>query len=658
MEEELALVHQRLDRIESSHLFRFQSSLARFLYSKKKVAGQLLLHSPFHPLYLWIFRPQAQQAKQTVSGKSTSYGDWLAAAEASLPSADWHRQQSEKWAYRPKISILVPTFRPKRMWLERAIASVKAQSYQNWQLCICDDASGEPWVHEFLSVEAETDPRIRITFSETNGGIALAMNEAGKLATGEYIGFLDHDDELHPYALHYVVEACQSANPPDLLYTDEDYLDPQGHRASPTFKPDWSPELLNSCMYIGHLLVASRQLIDGAGWFRGGFDGAQDYDLALRLAERAREVRHIDRVLYHWRQHPQSTSLNPSAKPYAHEAGRRALTDALGRRHIDGKVEDGPLLYTFHIRRPVPRNHVALVISPVSAHGSSAFLEHLRPSLNQKTELILLETPAARQHNVRLPSGIPCRRIGSRGASGWAALKNAGAEAADADFLVFIDDTVKPINPDWLEILTAHVDRPDVGVAGAYLQDTLGTISHAGVVIGMNNLAGNPGRGSVVSELMYYLQLPRDVSAVSGACFGISRELFQEMGGFDAAFPEYYFDLDLCLRVRAQGRRVILDPRIRLISSLERNALEGAAFTERQRFRLRWTSILAGGDPYYPRVFDRSTEEIRLVAPASTPPSRLTPHPRPSGSDADCSMGQGGPNPPATGRTTFRAPRR
>ena len=294
------------------------------------------------------------------------------------------------WRFRPTISILIPTFQPRQEWLDRAIASVKAQSYEQWQICICDDASSEPWVREYLQAEAAADSRISVVFRDSNGGISAALNDAGKLATGEYVTFLDHDDVLHPFALHYVVEACQEDSV-DVLYSDEDYLDPDGERCGPTFKPDWSPELLTSCMYFGHLFVATRKLVDEVGWFRSACDGAQDFDLALRLVERAHKIRHIARVLYHWRQHPQSTSMNPEAKPYAHEAGFGAVSDAVARHQISGVVENGPLLYTYYIRRSPIQQRVSLVVCSRDQKRLSAFLMGQKCTRYPDVELVVVE---------------------------------------------------------------------------------------------------------------------------------------------------------------------------------------------------------------------------------------------------------------------------
>jgi GT2 family glycosyltransferase len=609
LEDEIENLDQRLHRIEFSRFFRFMRYAGGKLDRQKKKAGQHLLRSPLHPLYLRLFR------RSNARLSDSNYAEWLVQYESLLPSRRWHQSEAAKWRFRPTVSILIATFRPKKEWLERAIASVKAQSYEEWQLCLCDDASEEPWVREYLQAESASDSRIHVVFRESNGGISAALTGAGQLASGEYVTFLDHDDELDPYALHYVVEACQDEGV-DVLYSDEDYLDPSGARSGPTFKPDWSPELLDACMYFGHLLVATRRLIDGVGWFRSPCDGAQDYDLALRLVERARKVRHVRRVLYHWRQHPQSTSMNPTAKPYAHEAGRRALTDAVARRQLPATIEDGPLLFTYYIQRSSTQQRVSLVVCSRDPRRLSAFLEAQKRTRYRCIELVVVEhiTPGDNRLS-RLLDSTECVRVPYRGAFDFSRMNNLGAQAAGSELLLFINDDVSPLRPDWLDVIAAHLERPEIGVVGGFLLYPHGAIQHAGMVFGIQDGAGHPGRGAFYSDLMYYLQLPRDVSAVTGACLGIRHRLFQDLGGFDLSFAINYGDLDLCLRTRERGYRILVDPRVQMTHLECGTRGGGTRFAERQRLRERWGQLLSQGDPFYPEAFDRTTEEPRLAVP-------------------------------------------
>lgn len=607
LEDELRLLDQRLSRLESSRFFRFLRWSGVILDTQKKKAGQILLHSPFHPLYLRLFRPK----KATAAGDR--YREWMAEQESMLPSIRWYQTEAARWRYQPTVSVLIAVFRPGKPWLERAIASVKAQSYEKWQLCLCDDGSEQPWVREYLEAEAAADPRICVAFRESNGGISAALNGAGQLAVGEYVTFLDHDDELEPHALHHVVEACQQPGV-DVLYSDEDYLDPDGERSGPTFKPDWSPDLLHACMYFGHLFVATRKLIDQVGWFRSVCDGAQDYDLALRVAEQARNVVHIRRILYHWRQHPQSTSMNPKAKPYAHEAGRRALADAVARVQAPASIEDGPLLFTYYIQRPNSGQRVSLIVCARDPHRLSTFLEGQIRTRYPNRELVVVEhiTPGE-DHLSPVLASTPCVRVPYQGPFNFSRMNNLGAQAAGSELLVFINDDVTPIQRQWLDVMVSHLERAEIGVVGGRLLYPSGALQHAGLVYGIQDGAGHPGRGAFYSDLMYFLQLPRNVSAVTGACLGMRRELFEEVGGFDIAFPVNYGDLDLCLRTAERGYRIIVEPRVEMTHVECGTRRGGTTFEERQHLRQRWSRSLSHGDPFYPAVFDRTTEEVRLA---------------------------------------------
>ena len=605
----LSQQEQRLGRVEASVIFRFNRRVGGILGSLKKTAGQLLLHSPFHRYYVRLKGPDKAPPPRD------PYAEWLAGQQAPLPSLLWHQQEEARWTFQPVVTVLMSTYRPKKEWLERAIASVKAQSYEKWQLSVCDDASEEPWVREYLESQSRADPRIRVAFRESNGGISAAFNTAGQLATGDYVTFLDHDDELDPYALHYLVEACQQGGV-DVLYSDEDCLNPSGERCMPGFKPDWSPELLDSRMYFGHLLAATRRLIDEVGWFSSDCDGAQDYDLVLRLVERAHKIVHIRRILYHWRQHPQSTAMDPKSKPYAQEAGRLALARAVSRRRIDATVEDAPLPFAYYLHRSTAHPPVSLVVLTRDARLLSIFLEGRKITRYPAVELVVVEhAHPGGQELSRLLDATDCVRVRYEGPFNFSRMSNLGAQGAGAGLLVFLNDDVTPLRPDWLEVMAAHLERPEIGVVGGRLLYPSGAMQHAGVVLGMGGGAGHPGSGVFSADLMYYLQLPRDVSAVTGACLGIRKDLFQELGGFDESFPVNYNDVDLCLRVREHGYRVLVDPRVELTHLESATRTGGTTFAERQHFRRRWGHLLRQPDPYYPEAFARDTEEVRLANP-------------------------------------------
>jgi hypothetical protein len=352
--------------------------------------------------------------------------------------------------------------------------------------------------------------------------------------------------------------------------------------------------------------------VEEAGWFRGAYDGAQDYDLALRLVERARKIRHIRRVLYHWRQHPQSTSMSLKAKPYAHDAGYRAVSDAVVRRQITGVVEDGPIPYTYYIRRSSPGKPVSLVVCSRDHKRLFTFLEGQKRTLYPHVELVVVEHVTKGRPLSPLLEGTACTRVPYEGAFNFSLMNNLGAQAAGSELLVFLNDDITPHHPDWLELMAAHLVRPEIGAVGGRLLYPSGALQHAGLVLGLQDGVGHPGRGSYSADLMYYLQMPRDVSAITGACLGIRRNVFQEVGGFDPTFPVNYNDVDLCLKIVNSGYRVIVDPRIELTHLECGTRRGGTTFAERQHFHQRWGDLLRQSDPYYPDAFER-TEEVRLA---------------------------------------------
>ena len=273
---EQARLEERLARLENSVVFRILRSVGQTGANTRGRLGQALLRSPLHPLY-------AKLTGARISAVDAGYAAWMEAERAGTPPLSTQTGQSRNWVYQPRISILMPVYRPRREWIEAAIASVQAQTYENWQLCVCCDGPAEPWLDDWLRRRVVVaDPRVRVAFAAERCGIASALNGAATLADGDYVTFLDQDDVLSPSALHFVVEPMQDETA-DVYYSDEDWIDESGRRIRPNFKPGWSPELLAGCMYFGHLFVVRKELLDELGSFRDGFDGAQDYDLALRL---------------------------------------------------------------------------------------------------------------------------------------------------------------------------------------------------------------------------------------------------------------------------------------------------------------------------------------------------------------------------------------
>jgi len=596
-----AWLEDRLSRVENSVLFRFLRWLGSMGQAYIGRLGQILLRSPLSSVHA-LLRPASPAA-------SSEYAQFLDAEQQQAGDAS-------PWKHQPAISVLMAVCDPKLEWLQEAVQSVRQQTYDRWQLCICDDASRSRDVVSYLAECAESDSRILVTANAERKGISASLNKAAGLASGDYVAFLDHDDRLAPFALHAVAGALQQG-PADVLYSDEDWMSSHGVRIKPNLKPDWSPDLLLSCMYMGHLLVVRREKAEQAGWFRPEYDGAQDYDLALRMTAGPATVRHIPKILYHWRRHEGSTAAHPGAKPHAHEAGKAALADALARRGAPAAVVDGPERHTYRVKRTVQSEPLVSIV--VCSRNMKLFTRCSR-ALTKRTaypwrEVILV-------HHLARGSAAPPREaarvIPYSGPFNFALMNNLAVGAARGEVVVFLNDDVEPLQDDWLTALVAQVQRPEVGIVGAKLVYPRGNIQHAGMAVGIMDGAGHPGRGLHASSLWRWLDLTRNVSAVTGACMAIRRETFESLGGFDTTFPLNYNDVDLCLRVRQAGLEVIYEPAALLRHWEGQSRAAGTRMWEREQFHMRWRNWLSRPDPYYSPFFNPAVE-----APALRHPSQM-----------------------------------
>lgn len=614
IERHLDELDARLQRIENSILFRTAREIGGFAERNKHRLGRWLLRSPLH-----VFYRKAHGTPDHV----VRYRRWLAAQQTAEPSLQHYTQQLEKWSYQPVISILIPAHNPRREWFEAAVESVRRQIYPHWQLSIHDDGSSAAWLKPYLDELQRSDSRIRYGASPATLGISGALNKAADPATGDYLGFLDHDDALSPLALYRVVDALQYPDLPALLYTDDDTIDEAGQPLRPNFKPDWSPELLNSCMYMGHLLVVRRDHFERLGRFRSECDGSQDYDLALRITEGSGKITHIPHVLYHWRDHAASTARSENAKPYAREAGRRALESAVHRRNWKATVVDGALPNQFIVRRQI---HASPQTSLIICSRSARLLKSCLGAVAKTTayasrEIVVVhhEPPDGTSAEARpihhTIEQYGARRVAYPGVFNFALMNNLGAEAATGEILLFLNDDTAPLSAEWLSTLVAHLERPEIGVAGARLVYPDGLLQHAGITLGIGEGTGHPGRHLYASDFWPWLNYTRNVSAVTGACLGVRREVFAQLGGFDALFPVNYNDVDFCLRARQAGFEVIYDHTVLLRHDECRTRRAGTQPHERRAFFRRWGQLLLYPDPYYSPNLDPSNEAATLDVP-------------------------------------------
>lgn len=491
------------------------------------------------------------------------------------------RAEAAQLTNAPLISVLMPVYNTPEAYLRAAIESVRRQLYERWELCVADDCSSKPHVRTVLDEFAARDKRIRIAYRERNGDIAAASNSALELATGEYAALLDHDDELAEHALLRAAQTIAADRSVDVLYTDEDKLDHAGRHVDPFCKPAWSPEYLLSCMYPCHLGVYRTALVREAGGFRSECDGAQDYDLALRLTARTQTVRHIPEVLYHWRLTPQSTSSGHAAKPKAHAAAQRALMDHLKQLNRAGTVEDGPAPGFHRVRFAVAgQPKVRVIIAPGPRRAQC--VESIRAKSTYGNYEIVTPGPSAHADGVNMARTL-----------------NAAAENAGGEYLLFLHDDVEVVTPQWIENLLACAQTEGVGAVGSKLFFPDGRLQHAGIsVLGAEPRHVDYGAPGDTPGRVYCHMVQRNVSAVTGACLLTAAATFRAAGGFTEALPSRYWDVDYCLKLLASGKRVVYTPCAELYHH-EAPPVLGADAAELAEFRRRWKEQCRR-DPYWP----------------------------------------------------------
>jgi GT2 family glycosyltransferase len=535
------------------------------------------------------------------------------------------------------ISIAMPVYNTPEAFLREAIESVRAQLYPYWELCVCDDASPSPHVLRILEEEASKDSRIRWVRREKNGHICAATNDAIALATGEYVALMDHDDILPPHALYSVAVELMAHPETEMLFTDEDRIDDNGRRHSPYFKPGWSPELLLSQNFICHLGVYRRSLLNKIGGLREGFEGSQDYDLALRFSALIgnERVRHLPGIFYHWRLTQSQTTLSFSQSDLDRcaKSARRAIAEYLRNRgdfHGAGAlVTPSPILASWSriiwpLSSDVPK--VSIIVPTRDRHQLLAGCAEgvLNRTDYPNIELIIADNDSIEPQTLdlfdRLRADPRVRIISCPGPFNYSAINNVAAYKASGEILVLLNNDIDVIDGGWLRELASIAIRPEVGCVGAKLLYANNTVQHAGVVLGIGTfkggagVAGHYGTGKERDEFGYFGQyvVPRDLCAVTAACLAVRRDIFTAVGGLDEKNLTVAFnDIDFCLRVRATGLRIIWTPHAELyhLESASRGAEDSPEKIERfnregQFMRDRWADLL-DNDPFYNPVFSR-----------------------------------------------------
>ncbi len=532
---------------------------------------------------------------------------------------------------RPTISVLMPTYNPPLELLRTAIESVKAQIYQDWELCIADDCSTDPGVMRVLQELAASDSRIKIVQREENGHISAASNSALSIATGEWVALLDHDDLLAEHALALIAIAIGENPAAGLVYSDEDKIDEGGLRRDPFFKPDFDPLLLLGQNFVSHLSAFRKDLVEGVGGYRLGYEGSQDWDLTLRVSEQLSraQVVHIPHVLYHWRTHAASTASLVSAKPYAVDAGRRAVADHLARTSRPGKVvrigKSGHNRVSWELPDSPPS--VSIVIPTKDGRLLPRCLDSvLSFTTYPDFEVLVVDNSSEHLPTLQYLAGLDdrLRVIRDERPFNYAELNNAAVDRTTGEFVCLLNDDTEVINPDWLTELVTQALDPEVGAVGAKLYYDESRIQHAGVVLGIYGVAGHTFRMFDRLSPGYFgnLQLARRMSAVTAACLLVRREAWDQVDGMDGVnLPIAFNDVDFCLRLREAGWEIVWSPYAEMYhhESTTRGADDGPradAFKREVNYmESRWGFDTLRRDPYYNPNLSLDGEDYSLAWP-------------------------------------------
>ena len=535
------------------------------------------------------------------------------------------QQRIKEWNQHPLISIVMPTYNTDQKWLRAALDSVLEQIYPHWELCVADDASTQPHVRSLLEEYAGREPRIKLAFRTENGHISAASNTALEMVTGEFVTFLDHDDMLAPHALFWVTKDILDYPDVMLWYSDEDKINEKGERHQPYFKSDWNPDLFLSHNLITHLAVYRTSLAQHLSGFREGYEGAQDYDFALRAIAQISpiQIRHIPRVLYHWRTIVGSTALLPDEKPYAIIAAQKAISEYLDRRNIDATVMESPNISgTIRVQYPLPV-HLPLVTLIIPTRNGLELLRRCIESIHNLTdyehfEILIInnqsDDSATLDYMQQLEEQDKARIIDYPHPFNYADMNNMAVEHAQGELIGLLNNDLEVINREWLSEMVSHALRPEIGIVGARLWYPDDTLQHGGVILGIGGVAGHSHKGLPRGhgEAGYFGRagLIQNFSAVTGACMIMRKTNFLAVGGLNADNLSTAFnDVDLCLKMNEHNLRILWTPYAELYhhESASRgyeDTPEKLARFEKERayMKSRWPNFLQLDPAYSPNL--------------------------------------------------------
>ena len=560
-----------------------------------------------------------------------AYDQWLRGEQVAIQGM---RAGAGEWllsmAQPPLISIVIPVHNTDPVFLKAAIDSIRLQWYTRWEICICDDGSSRPDTQQLLAELQQEIGEFKLTRHETAGHIVLATNDAIALAQGEFVVFLDHDDELAPHALLRLAQTINTPSAPDLIYSDEDKRDEHGRRCLPMFKPKWSPTLQWSQNYVGHIMCVRRTFLQQVGGLLEGSQGSQDHDLVLRLAAQGARIEHIPEVLYHWRMHAASTSANPQSKPYAHEAGKQAVARHLKDRYGDqfDRVDDSGYTFVYQPRFHVPSNTLVSIVIPT--RDKATLLDACIQSIHRHTtgiayEILVLDNnstePETQVCFQRLVQDKRVRVIEASIPFNWSRLNNIGRSHARGQVLIFLNNDTEVITPDWLLRLSEYALLPDVATVGPLLLYPDHTIQHAGVVVGMGGWADHVFKNDPVQHYptpFISSAVPRNVLASTGACVAIAAERLDALGGFDEAFEICGSDVELGIRGHKQGLLNVYLPAVQLFHLESKTRTPFVPEVDFQQSALKYAPYRLDGDPFFNPNLDLGSTSPRPRYPGES----------------------------------------
>ena len=616
-------IETNMEMILNSKVWRLADFFRKIFYMKILKIFPVLQRS-----ILTITREGVRSFWQKVKNKELMrskdlYDIWIEKNSLTKEKESSIREEIEQFSYKPKFSIILPVYNVAKIWLERAINSVFDQLYGNWELCLVDDASTKKHIKRILSKYRKNE-KVKIKFLKKNIGISEASNEALSLATGEFVGFLDHDDELSIDALYENVKFLNKYPEADLIYSDEDKINPQGRRIEPYFKPDWSPDLLLSYNYICHFSVYRKIIVDKIKRFRSGYEGSQDYDLLLRVTEKTDKIFHIPKILYHWRQIKGSTSTAHKEKVIHINNSIKVLQQALQRRGIDGTVEKGinfNQFESYRVKRRLKQKPLISIIIPMK--DKISFLKRNLKSIEEKTdyenyEIIIVDNNSKEKQTLDYLESIKKKKhiriLQFKSDFNFSKINNFAVSKAKGKHILFLNNDIEVICKGWLKAMLEHSMRKEVGAVGAKLIFPNNTIQHAGTVLGLGGLAGHSHKHFPAESNGYFgaLNTIRNYSAITAACMMTRKEVFEEVGRFDEIKLSVAFnDVDICLKIRKKGYLIVYTPYAALYHYESKSRGYDLNPNEILFMKNKWGNILLS-DPYYNPNLTLDSEDFRI----------------------------------------------